>query len=67
MPFYDYTCSKCKKIIEIFHNMDDKTQHFCVDCKITLTKKIGNTIFELKGNCWSKDNYSSNISKEVSK
>ncbi|MCM8820271.1 MAG: zinc ribbon domain-containing protein [Candidatus Omnitrophica bacterium] len=42
MPTYDYECSNCGKIIEIFHKINQEPPiKECPDCKGTLRRLIG--------------------------
>jgi len=62
MAVYLYECPEHGEF-EIEHKMSEKLQH-CPRCKengkeTEVVRLIaGGTSFELKGTCWSKDNYS---------
>ena len=43
MPTYDYKCSKCNKIYEVFHKMSDTKIRYCPKCKNVLSKIITET------------------------
>ena len=40
MPKYDYKCTQCNKIIEIFHSILDNEIKTCLDCKSVMQKTI---------------------------
>ncbi len=41
MPNYDYKCTSCGNVFEIFHGMTESPQIHCPDCSAPATKKIG--------------------------
>lgn len=42
MPTYDYTCTACKKTVEIFHSMTEKPRTKCPSCgKNALERQLG--------------------------
>ena len=59
MPIYEYHCVKCKKDHEIIQKFSDPLLSVCPNCKGKLEKKISNSSFQLKGEGWYKDGYSS--------
>jgi len=65
MPVYEYKCSNCGAILEIFDN-HIKTENIlfytCKKCKIKTEHKqiISKSAFILKGAGWAKDNYHKN-------
>jgi putative FmdB family regulatory protein len=57
MPIYEYQCSKCGKVFEIFQKIGDKPLAECRECKGKLSKLISNCAFHLKGNGWYVTDY----------
>ncbi|MHB8109537.1 MAG: FmdB family zinc ribbon protein [Syntrophorhabdaceae bacterium] len=57
MPIYEYQCSDCGKIFEIFQKMSDKPLTECKVCKGRLNKLISNCAFHLKGTGWYVTDY----------
>jgi len=41
MPTYDYKCSKCGHVFEIFHSIKDHSLKECPECKGQLKRLIG--------------------------
>ncbi len=42
MPTYDYTCTACKKTLEIFHSMKEPAKKVCPACgKKALERQLG--------------------------
>lgn len=41
MPTYNYECSKCERITEVFQNINDKLLTRCPHCKGKLHRLIG--------------------------
>ena len=59
MPIYEYKCSKCEKIIELFiFNKEKDEPPICEECKEEMVKILSSSSFVLKGNCWANDGYS---------
>ena len=59
MPIYEYHCRNCKKDYEIIQKFSDKPLQICPSCGGKLKKKISLSGFQLKGEGWFKDGYSS--------
>jgi putative FmdB family regulatory protein len=57
MPIYEYQCSGCGKVFEIFQKINDKPLTQCKECKGKLSKLISNCAFHLKGNGWYVTDY----------
>ena len=53
MPIYEYTCTKCKKIVEILQKADDPAPQ----CHGAMQKLVSNTSFILKGTGWYVTDY----------
>jgi len=56
MPIYDYTCSKCRRVTEVIHGIDDHGPKFCPECGAegTMTKAFVAPTFHFKGSGWAK-------------
>lgn len=60
MPIYEYQCSKCQKVTEVWQKVSDPAPKTCKHCGGKKLKKIvSQTAFQLKGSGWYKDLYSS--------
>ena len=71
MPIYEYECTKCGKIEEVFQKFSDKPLVKCKHCSGKLHKLISHSSFHLKGTGWyatdyaSKSSPSSTVSKKT--
>lgn len=56
MPIYDYTCSKCRRVTEVIHGINDHGPKFCPECGAegTMTKAFVAPTFHFKGSGWAK-------------
>ncbi len=57
MPIYEYECSKCGHIYEIFQKISDKPLTQCQNCAGSLHKLISQSAFHLKGSGWYVTDY----------
>ena len=57
MPIYEYQCTQCGKIYEVFQSAKDKPLKKCKDCLGEVTKLISNCSFQLKGTGWYVTDY----------
>ena len=57
MPIYEYECSKCGEIEEIFQKFSDKPLKKCRHCSGKLNKLISQSTFHLKGSGWYVTDY----------
>jgi putative FmdB family regulatory protein len=57
MPIYEYECTKCGKIEEIFQKFSDKPLVKCKHCSGKLHKLISHSSFHLKGTGWYVTDY----------
>ena len=57
MPIYEYGCTKCAKIEEIFQKISDKPLVRCQHCGGKLQKLISQSTFHLKGTGWYVTDY----------
>ncbi len=59
MPIYEYTCSKCDCTCEKINiNYEDIEIPICENCNVEMERIISKTTFQLKGNGWANDGYS---------
>jgi len=63
MPIYEYQCSKCGKIHEIWQKISEAPLAKCPDCKGKMERLISATAFALKGSGWYKTDYASPAGK----
>jgi putative FmdB family regulatory protein len=57
MPIYEYECTKCGKVEEIFQKFSDKPLVKCKHCSGKLHKLISQSSFHLKGTGWYVTDY----------
>jgi len=57
MPIYEYQCSKCGKVHEIWQKISESPLTKCPDCKGKMERLISATAFALKGSGWYKTDY----------
>ncbi|MGD2096135.1 MAG: zinc ribbon domain-containing protein [Desulfobacterales bacterium] len=57
MPVYEYECTKCAKIEEVFQKFSDKPLVKCQYCGGKLHKLISQSTFHLKGSGWYVTDY----------
>jgi len=67
MPIYEYECSQCKEIFEIFHKIDEDCKVACPKCLGPARKLISATNFILKGSGFYVNDYPSKQRKEGKK
>jgi putative FmdB family regulatory protein len=59
MPIYEYKCSSCKKLFEVFQSITEEPLTSCPDCHGSMKKLVSMSAFHLKGGGWYADGYSS--------
>ena len=59
MPIYEYECTKCGEIEEVFQKFSDKPLNKCRHCSGKLHKLISQSTFHLKGTGWYVTDYAS--------
>ena len=59
MPIYDYECTSCCNVFEIFQRMTEDPLITCPDCSGPVKKLVSMSSFQLKGGGWYADGYSS--------
>ncbi len=64
MPIYEYQCSHCDKVFEIFHKIDEDCKVTCPKCLRPAKKLISATNFVLKGTGFYVKDYPSKSRKE---
>ena len=57
MPIYEYECTKCGRIEEVFQKFSDKPLVKCKHCSGKLHKLISHSSFHLKGTGWYVTDY----------
>jgi putative FmdB family regulatory protein len=67
MPIYEYQCSHCNEVFEIFHKIDEDCKVACPKCLGPAKKIISATNFILKGSGFYVNDYPSNSRKERKK
>jgi len=69
MPIYEYECTQCGEVEEVFQKFSDKPLSRCKKCSGKLHKLISHSSFHLKGTGWYATDYanSSSSSSAVSK
>jgi putative FmdB family regulatory protein len=56
MPIYEYKCTQCSHLLELFENSTEEHNHICPSCNDpnSLKKIISLSSFKLKGSGWFK-------------
>jgi len=67
MPIYEYQCSQCEEIFEIFHKIDEDCKVACPKCLGQARKVISATNFILKGSGFYVNDYPSKSRSEGKK
>jgi putative FmdB family regulatory protein len=57
MPIYEYECTRCGSVEEIFQKISDKPLTKCKKCSGKLHKLISQSSFHLKGTGWYATDY----------
>ncbi|MBW2409526.1 MAG: zinc ribbon domain-containing protein [Deltaproteobacteria bacterium] len=57
MPIYEYECTHCGEIEEVFQKFSDKPLKKCPHCSGKLQKLISQSTFHLKGSGWYVTDY----------
>lgn len=55
MPLYDYGCTKCDNVLEVFHKMADTWDHDCAWCGATLTKHMSDGYVRRSDAVWIEE------------
>ena len=64
MPIYEYQCSRCRNVFELFHKMGEDCQAVCPKCMAPAKKLISATHFVLKGSGFYVNDYPSKSRKD---
>lgn len=67
MPVYEYQCSRCNDVFEIFHKIDGDCKVACPKCLAPAKKLISASNFILKGSGFYVNDYPSKSRKEAGK
>jgi putative FmdB family regulatory protein len=59
MPIYEYECTKCGEVEEVFQKFSEKPKTKCHHCSGKLHKLISQSTFHLKGTGWYVTDYAS--------
>jgi putative FmdB family regulatory protein len=65
MPIYEYECSKCGTVEEIFQKFSDKPLTKCKRCSGKVHKLISHSSFHLKGSGWYVTDYANTSKKST--
>lgn len=57
MPIYEYECTKCGNVYEVWQQMSDKPLKKCQHCSGKLQKLVSRSAFHLKGSGWYATDY----------
>ena len=57
MPIYEYECTKCGRVEEVWQKFSDKALGTCKYCSGKLHKLISQSSFHLKGTGWYVTDY----------
>lgn len=57
MPIYEYSCTKCGNIEELFQKITDRPLTKCSQCSGKVHKLISQSTFHLKGSGWYVTDY----------
>ncbi len=57
MPIYEYECSKCGKIFEVFQRITEEPLTRCKFCEGRVNRLISQCSFQLKGTGWYVTDY----------
>jgi len=59
MPIYEYKCTKCGHITEVWQKFSDPALNKCEECDGAVKKIISHNTFHLKGSGWYATDYGS--------
>jgi putative FmdB family regulatory protein len=57
MPVYEYQCTACGKVEEVFQKISESPLESCSQCQGHLKKLISQSSFHLKGSGWYVTDY----------
>ena len=64
MPIYEYQCTRCNEVFEIFHKIDEDGKVTCPKCLKPAKKLISATNFVLRGSGFYVNDYPSKSRKK---
>ena len=67
MPIYEYKCSKCGHITEMWQKFSDQPLGECEICDGSVKKIISQNTFHLKGSGWYVTDYASGAKNKPAK
>ena len=67
MPIYEYQCSRCKNLFELFLKMGEDCEAVCPKCLAPAKKMISAASFVLKGSGFYVNDYPSKSLKDGQK
>ena len=59
MPIYEFECTKCGSVSEVWQKLTDSAPTRCEHCKGRMRKLISQSTFHLKGSGWYVTDYKS--------
>ncbi|MFO7461768.1 MAG: FmdB family zinc ribbon protein [Desulfatiglandales bacterium] len=59
MPIYEFACTKCGRVSEVWQKITDSGPNKCEHCKGRMRKLISQSTFHLKGSGWYVTDYNS--------
>lgn len=66
MPIYEYECTRCGTVEEVFQKISDKPLQKCKQCKGKLHRLISQSTFHLKGTGWYVTDYANKSGAKTS-
>ncbi|MBN2123204.1 MAG: zinc ribbon domain-containing protein [Deltaproteobacteria bacterium] len=67
MPIYEFECTKCGHLAEVWQSFSDAPLTKCERCNGKMKKLISQSTFHLKGSGWYVTDYASNrLSRDTS-
>ena len=67
MPIYEYQCTKCNNIFEVFHRIEEEINPACPKCLGQARKILSTSNFILKGSGFYVNDYPSESRKKAKK
>jgi putative FmdB family regulatory protein len=67
MPIYEYQCTKCNNIFEVFHRIEEEINPACPKCLGQARKILSASNFILKGSGFYVNDYPSESRKKAKK
>jgi putative FmdB family regulatory protein len=66
MPVYEYQCSRCGHLKEVFQKISESPLEVCPRCNGKLKKIISQSTFHLKGSGWYVTDYANKSNSSTS-